>query len=90
MSEHTQNLREFAGEFGHLWDEERLNQVHAAAAAIEFLMGQFQMHSPDMGGKHRYRFRNDGWPMTHFIGPNSDAALRNALAEIDRAALEAI
>jgi hypothetical protein len=51
---------------------------------IEFLLSQFQMHSPDMGGQHSYRFRNDGWPMTHLRGPDIDEALSEAMSEVER------
>lgn len=53
-----------------------------AADILEFVFSQFQMHSPDMGGKHSYRFRNGGWPMMHLRGPNIENAIRNVLSEI--------
>ena len=57
--------------------------------ALEFLLGQFQMCNPDMGGQHSYRFRNGGWPMTHLRGPSIDEALAEAMAEVERERLEA-
>ena len=51
---------------------------------LEFLLGQFQMHSPDMGGQHSYRFRSSGWPMTHAKGPSAEAAILAAMAEVER------
>ena len=55
-----------------------------AADMLEFFFGQMQMHSPDMGGQHSYRFRSGGWPMTHCKGPNAEDAVRAAMREIKR------
>ena len=57
---------------------------------IDFLLGQFQIHNPDMGGQHRYMFRNCGWPMTHLRGPNIEAAVSAAMFEVERSRLEAL
>ena len=58
--------------------------IDEAADMLEQLLDQFQMHSPDMGGQHRYRFRNGGWPMNHMRGPNCESALMAVLAEVAR------
>lgn len=55
-----------------------------AADMLEFFFGQMQMHSPDMGGQHSYRFCSGGWPMTHCKGPNAENAVRAAIEEIKR------
>ena len=51
---------------------------------LDFLYSCFQMHSPDMGGNHCYRFRNGGWPMTHLKGPNIREAVANAMQEASK------
>jgi len=58
--------------------------IDEAADMLEFFFGQMQMHSPDMGGQHSYRFRSGGWPMTHCKGPNAEDAVRAAMREIKR------
>ena len=55
-----------------------------AADMLEFFLGQMQMHNPDMGGSHHYRFRSGGWPMTHCKGPTAGDAARAAAMEIKR------
>ena len=55
----------------------------AANEMLEFFFGQMQMHSPKMNGQHSYRFRG-GWPMTHCVGPNAEAAVKAAIQEIKR------
>ena len=55
-----------------------------AADMLEFFFAQMQMHSPDMGGQHSYRFRSGGWPMTHCKGPNAEEAVLSAIKEIER------
>ena len=56
--------------------------AHEAADMLEFFFGQMQMHSPDMGGEHSYRFRSGGWPMTHCKGPNAEDAVKAAIQEV--------
>ena len=60
---------------------ERLEEQHETLA---FFFGQMQMHSPHMGGEHSYRFRSEGWPMTHCKGPNAEHAVKRAIDEIKR------
>lgn len=55
---------------------------------LEFLLGNFQMHSPKMNSEHSWRFRG-GWPMTHAIGPDPETAIRRAMAEVEREKSEA-
>jgi len=64
--------------------EERIKALEQIARRYQFLLSQFQMHSPDMAGATRYRFRNGGWPMTHFCGPTIEAAIDNAMSEVER------
>lgn len=52
-------------------------------AELAFLHGQFQMHSPQMGGEHSWRFMT-GWPWTHAKGPNIQDAIRRAMEEVER------
>lgn len=59
-----------------------------AADMLEFFFSQMQMHSPDMGGNHSYRFRSSGWPMTHCKGPNAESAVKAAIREIQRSSSE--
>jgi hypothetical protein len=61
-----------------------LGTCNEAADMLEFFFGQMQMHSPDMGGQHCYRFRGGGWPMTHCKGANVEHAVRSAIEEISR------
>ena len=80
---HLPQLREWAKQMterpypeGIAWaDDEKL---------LKFLLGQFQMHSPQVTGEHGWRFRNGGWPMTHCKGPTIKQALAKVLAEIER------
>lgn len=60
-----------------------------AQRMLDFFFGQMQMHSPDMGGNHSYRFRSSGWPMTHCKGPTAVDAVRAAMAEVEREKKEA-
>ena len=59
-----------------------------AADMLEFFFEQMQMHSPDMGGNHSYRFRSGGWPMTHCKGPTAEQAVISAIKEIQRSRSE--
>lgn len=61
-----------------------LEPCNEAADMLQFFFGQMQMHNPDMGGNHSYRFRSSGWPMTHCKGPNAESAVRSAIQEIKR------
>lgn len=56
--------------------------IDKAADILEFLLSQFQMHSPKMDGQHSYRFLNGGWPMTHLKGSSIEVAIDAAMAEI--------
>lgn len=56
--------------------------IEDAADMLDFFFSQMQVYSADMGGRHSYRFRNGGWPMTHCKGPTPEAAVRAALIEI--------
>lgn len=58
--------------------------AHEAADMLEFFFDRMSIASADMGGNHSYRFHSTGWPMTHCKGPNAEAAVRAALAEIKR------
>lgn len=55
---------------------------------LEFLLQNFQMHSPKMNGEHSWRFRG-GWPMTHAIGRDAEAAMRRVMSEVEREKSEA-
>ena len=72
----------------YLTPSERL--MLEAADMLEFFFDQMQMHSPDMGGNHSYRFRSSGWPMTHCKGPNAEQAVRAAIEEIQRSRSESV
>lgn len=61
-----------------------LPTCNEAADMLAFFFEQMQMHSPDMGGNHSYRFRSGGWPMTHCKGPNAEQAVRAAIKEIQQ------
>ena len=63
--------------------------IDLAADMLEFFFGQLQMHSPDMGGQHSYRFRSGGWPMTHCKGPSAEEAVVAAIEEVKRSKNEA-
>ena len=54
------------------------------SARLQFLLSQFQMNSPSMDGQHSYRFRSGGWPMQEFRGPNIEAAIDSAMAEVEK------
>ena len=53
-----------------------------AADLIEFFLSQMQNSSPHMNGRHQWRFRCGGWPMTHCVGPTALEAAYNAVNEI--------
>jgi hypothetical protein len=42
---------------------------------LEFLLNQFQMHSPKMNGEHSWRFMSGGWPMIHAKGRSARDAV---------------
>jgi len=67
------------------YDTRHDGDIDEAADMLEFFFGQMQMHSPDMGGQHSYRFRSSGWPMTHCKGPSAEAAVKSAIQETKRA-----
>ena len=72
-----------------LVNENRMARDCAKAAdMLEFLLNQMQMHSPQMNGAHSYRFISSGWPMNHCKGPSAEAAVKAAMAEVERARLE--
>jgi len=62
--------------------------VDEAADMLEFFLGQMQAHCVKMDGQHKYRFESGGWPMTHCIGPNAEAAAQSAVREIQRSRSE--
>jgi hypothetical protein len=64
--------------------------VDLAADMLEFFFNQMQMHSPDMGGQHSYRFRSGGWPMTHCKGPSAEQAVVAAIEEVKRSENEGV
>lgn len=41
---------------------------------LEFLLNQFQMHSPKMNGQHSWRFMND-YCMKFAVGPSAKDAI---------------
>lgn len=41
---------------------------------LEFLLDQFQMHSPKMNGQHSWRFMND-YCMKFAVGPSAKDAM---------------
>ena len=41
---------------------------------LEFLLNQFQMHSPKMNGQHSWRFMND-YCMKFAVGPSARDAV---------------
>ena len=65
-----------------------LAEVGRLQAIVNFLHGQFQMHSPKMGGQHSWRFMT-GWPWTHARGPTIEVAIRTAMAKVERSKREA-
>lgn len=66
------------------WPEEPDTMQDVITKRYNFLINQFQMHSPDMGGQHSYRFRNSGWPMQHFKGSSIEIAIDNAIEAIKK------
>lgn len=85
-SEKTPNAAPVHGIVMRLRDYDNCHDgdVDEAADMLEFFFGQMQMHSPDMGGNHSYRFRSGGWPMTHCKGSNAEDAVKSAIQEIKR------
>jgi len=67
---------------GRSWNRRSLYDDHMKR--LQFLICQFQMHSPDMGGQHSYRFRNGGWPVNHMKGPSLGDAIDAAIKEVER------
>ncbi len=55
------------------------NQIAELQAENVFLKSFLQMHSPQMNGQHSYRWRT-GWPMNRFRGPDTDSAVKAAMA----------
>jgi hypothetical protein len=45
---------------------------------LEFLLNQFQMHSPKMNGQHSWRFMND-YCMKYAVGPSARDAVIAAM-----------
>lgn len=69
MSKHAETLLDFVNEFGHLWDDERVDQVELAADEINILEAECQRlkaicrHIADMasdGTDNRVVFIDDG------------------------------
>ena len=54
-----------------------------AAEVISFFTSHMQIYSPKMGGDHIYRFADNGWTWSQCKGPNSLAAVQNAIKAIN-------
>ena len=50
---------------------------------LEFLLNQFQMHSPKMNGQHSWRFMY-GYPMTKAVGPSARDAVIACMKEVKK------
>lgn len=48
---------------------------------LEFLLNQFQMHSPKMNGQHSWRFMNDYY-MKFAVGPSARDAVIACMKEL--------
>jgi hypothetical protein len=48
---------------------------------LEFLLNQFQMHSPKMNGQHSWRFMY-GYPMTKAVGSSARSAVIACMKEV--------
>jgi hypothetical protein len=46
---------------------------------LEFLLNQFQMHSPKMNGEHSWKFMSSGFPMIHAKGKSARDAVINCM-----------
>lgn len=56
---------------------------HELVAENNFLKSFLQMHSPDMGGHHCWRF-SGGWLANQLRGSNVHEAVANAMAAAER------
>ena len=56
---------------------------------LEFLLNQFQMHSPKMDGQHGWRFRGGCWPWNFAKGPTIRDAVKAAMEEVAKEKREA-
>ncbi len=52
--------------------------IRRLTAENEYLKSHLQMHSPNMGGQHSWRFRA-GWPITSARGATPDDAVVHAM-----------
>jgi len=52
-----------------------LESEYTDAEILEFLLNQFQMHSPQMNGQHSWRFVRDGFPMSEAKGRTAKDAV---------------
>ena len=50
---------------------------------LEFLLNQFQMHSPKMNGQHSWRFMND-YCMKFAVGPSARDAVIACMNEVKK------
>lgn len=50
---------------------------------LEFLLNQFQMHSPKMNGQHSWRFMY-GYPMTKAVGSSARDAVIACMKEVKK------
>lgn len=50
---------------------------------LEFLLNQFQMHSPKMNGQHSWRFMND-YTMGKAVGRSAKDAVINCMRELNK------
>jgi hypothetical protein len=46
---------------------------------LEFLLNQFQMHSPKMNGQHSWVFKN--YSMKNVVGPSARDAVINSMVK---------
>jgi hypothetical protein len=58
--------------------------VRKAAAMLEMFLGQMQIQSPHMSGKHYWLLRSFGWPMRSAVGLHAEEAALAVVAEIER------
>jgi hypothetical protein len=78
-----ESLREIVSSNSDLISEER-EAIRKAAAMLEMFLGQMQIASPHMSGKHYWRLRSSGWPMNAAYGLHAEDAALAVVAEIER------
>jgi hypothetical protein len=81
-----EQLRSIAGSTAsrYGWSDDDIALVSDAADMLELFFGQMRTTDVKMDGRHHYRLSPSGWPMTHCVGPNAEAAVRAAIAEVKR------